>query len=142
MHFFMLMPHRIRKVSGLTHERIDLISISGHKIFAPKGVGILIKKTRDYSSIKLKPLMFGGGQENGVRPGTLAVPLIGGIGLAAELAYKNKEARNKHNKELFQKFCFLLESNSFKIIGDKDNTVIISYLHPMLLWMERQQYWL
>ncbi|MDC3075697.1 aminotransferase class V-fold PLP-dependent enzyme [Paracoccaceae bacterium] len=109
-----------KSLSGLTHERIDLISISGHKIFAPKGVGILIKKTRDYSSIKLKPLMFGGGQENGVRPGTLAVPLIGGIGLAAELAYKNKEVRNKHNKELFEKFCFLLESNSFKIIGDKD----------------------
>jgi cysteine desulfurase len=68
--------------SDLIHPRIEMISISGHKIGAPKGVGALITRRRGYKRPPLQPLMFGGGQERGLRPGTLAVPLIAGLGFA------------------------------------------------------------
>ena len=71
------------------HERIDMISVSGHKIYGPKGVGALITRRRKYKKPPLKPLVFGGGQEKGLRPGTLPVPLIAGFGLAAELSKKH-----------------------------------------------------
>ena len=62
------------KVSDdLKNKRIDLISVSGHKIYAPKGVGALVSRKRDYVKLPLKPISFGGGQEQGLRPGTLPV---------------------------------------------------------------------
>jgi cysteine desulfurase len=59
--------------------RVDIVSASGHKIGAPKGVGILGMRRRKWALPPVKPLMFGGGQEFGLRPGTLAVPLIAGM---------------------------------------------------------------
>jgi len=67
----------------LKNQRIDLISVSGHKIYAPKGIGALITRRRGYEKVPLKPLMFGGGQERGIRPGTLPVALIAALGEAA-----------------------------------------------------------
>ena len=75
----------------LTHSRIDLLSVSSHKIYGPKGVGALISRRRNYKRAPLIPLTYGGGQEKGLRPGTLPVPLIAGFGLAGELARKNNE---------------------------------------------------
>jgi cysteine desulfurase len=75
-----------KDIESLTHTRIDLISISGHKIHAPKGVGALIMRRRNHQRPPLKPLTHGGGQERGLRPGTLPVHLIAGLGKAAELA--------------------------------------------------------
>lgn len=68
----------------IRHERIDLISASGHKIYGPKGVGALVTRRRDYKRPPLQPLFHGGGQEKGLRPGTLPVALIAGLGVAAE----------------------------------------------------------
>lgn len=63
----------------------DLISISGHKIHGPKGMGALyIKK-----GTKIAPIVFGGGQQNGIRPGTENVPGIAGLGLAAKMCFSN-----------------------------------------------------
>ena len=70
----------------LKNQRIDLISVSGHKIYAPKGIGALITRRRGYEKVPLKPLMFGGGQERGVRPGTLPVALIAALGESAALS--------------------------------------------------------
>jgi cysteine desulfurase len=70
----------------LKNQRIDLISVSGHKIYAPKGIGTLITRRRGYEKVPLKPLMFGGGQERGIRPGTLPVALIAALGEAAALS--------------------------------------------------------
>lgn len=64
---------------------IDLVSISGHKIGAPKGVGALLTRRRGRTSVPLTPLMFGGGQERKLRPGTLPVPLVAGLAKAAEI---------------------------------------------------------
>ena len=61
---------------------VDLLSISGHKLYAPKGVGALYLR----NGFRLEPLLRGGGQENGHRSGTENVPYIVGLGKAAELA--------------------------------------------------------
>ena len=78
---------------ALRNKRIDLISISGHKIFAPKGVGALVVRRRGYDRVPLRPLVFGGGQERGLRPGTLPVQLIVALGLAAEIAVQDNVLR-------------------------------------------------
>ena len=64
---------------------IDLMSISGHKVYAPKGIGVLYVRRSD-PPIRLAPLLDGGGHERGLRSGTLPVPLIVGLGLALEIA--------------------------------------------------------
>lgn len=76
-------------IAPLRNRRIDLLSISGHKIYAPKGIGALITRRRGFDRAPLSPLMFGGGQERGLRPGTVPVALAVGLGLAAELAQKD-----------------------------------------------------
>lgn len=80
-------------IEPLHNQRIDLLSISGHKIYAPKGIGALITRRRGYDKVPLSPLMYGGGQERGLRPGTVPVALAVGLGLAAELALKDHAQR-------------------------------------------------
>ncbi|QYF91070.1 aminotransferase class V-fold PLP-dependent enzyme [Arthrobacter sp. PAMC25284] len=58
---------------------IDMVSFSGHKIGGPKGIGGLIIRRRGWKPVPLQPLMFGGGQERKLRPGTLPVPLVMGL---------------------------------------------------------------
>src|SRR5208282_2646316 len=62
----------------LRNPRIDLVSVTAHKIYGPKGVGALISRRLGFDRPPLAPLMFGGGQERGLRPGTLPVHLIAG----------------------------------------------------------------
>jgi cysteine desulfurase len=83
-----------RLVEPLRHPRIDLISVSGHKINGPKGIGALVVRRREDRRPPLRPLMFGGGQERGLRPGTLPVPLVVGLGVAAELAIQEADERS------------------------------------------------
>ena len=85
--------------AALRHRRIDLISVSGHKINAPKGVGALIVRKRGGARPPLTALMHGGGQERGLRPGTLAVPSIAGLGKAAELAIEDQDIRARRCTE-------------------------------------------
>ncbi|MGY1753804.1 cysteine desulfurase DndA [Blastococcus sp. SYSU D01042] len=79
----------------LSLPRIDLLSLSAHKVFGPKGVGALIARRRGWRRPPLEPLTFGGGQERGLRPGTLPVPLIAGFGLAAALANSERDERRR-----------------------------------------------
>jgi cysteine desulfurase len=85
-----------KHIAALRNRRIDLLSISGHKLYAPKGIGALVARRRGYQRIPLRPLMFGGGQERGLRPGTLPVALIAGLGLAAALALREHAERTRH----------------------------------------------
>ena len=82
-----------KDLQPLRSPRIDLISVSSHKIYGPVGVGALVARRRGFKRIPLRPLTFGGGQEHGLRPGTIPVPLVVGLGLAAELARTNIRAR-------------------------------------------------
>ena len=91
-------------IPELRHHRIDLLSASGHKIYGPKGVGVLVVRHRGKQKVPLTPLIFGGGQEHGLRPGTLPVPLIVGLGKSAELAAKHHgewEAKCRDFREKF-----------------------------------------
>jgi cysteine desulfurase len=74
-------------------ERIDLVSVSGHKIFGPMGIGALVARRRGYQRPPLSPLMYGGGQERGMRPGTVPVPLVAGLGEACRLASSERAKR-------------------------------------------------
>jgi len=80
-------------IAPLQNPRIDLISISAHKVYGPKGVGALISRRRQGTRAPLAPLMFGGGQERGIRPGTLPVHLIAGLGRAAQLTLRDHKQR-------------------------------------------------
>lgn len=81
---------------------IDLASISGHKIYAPKGVGALYVRRRP--RVRLEPIINGGGQERGMRSGTLPTPLVVGLGKAAEVAIMDMEKDFQHIKKLSDLF--------------------------------------
>ncbi len=84
-----------KELSLLADQRIDMISVSGHKIYGPKGIGALIVRRRKGGFPPLQPLFFGGGQEQGLRAGTLPVPLIAGLGEAAKLAVRDQSQRRE-----------------------------------------------
>jgi cysteine desulfurase len=108
-----------KELNALRHPRVELVSISGHKIFAPKGVGALIMRRRNGGERPpLAPLTFGGGQERGVRPGTLPVALIAGLGLAAELAVTEADARAAHNRIFRERLLAALAPLDPVINGD------------------------
>lgn len=77
-------------------QGIDLLSVSGHKIHGPKGVGFLYIK----SGVKIKPLIYGGGQQSGMRSGTENVPGVAGLGVAAREMYKDHEEKVRRVTEL------------------------------------------
>ena len=103
----------------LKDKRIDLISISGHKIFAPKGIGALITRLRNFNKPPLKPLFFGGGQEAKLRPGTLPVHLIVGLGMAAKIAKKELKKRQTKNKKIYDQVIKLMNNLGGKLNGDE-----------------------
>ncbi|CAI0430630.1 unnamed protein product [Linum tenue] len=72
---------------------VSLMSLSGHKIYGPKGIGALYMRRRP--RIRVEPQMNGGGQERGIRSGTVPTPLVVGMGAACELAAKEMEYDDK-----------------------------------------------
>ena len=80
---------------------IDLMSISGHKIYGPKGIGALYIRRKP--RVKIEAIINGGGQERGLRSGTLAVPLIVGFGEASRIAKLEMENEGKRIKILAEK---------------------------------------
>ena len=81
-------------------QGIDLLSVSSHKFHGPKGAGFLYCS----SKVNLHPIIFGGGQQSGMRSGTENVPGAAGMGLAAQLAYQNFEQKKAHLNELRRYF--------------------------------------
>jgi cysteine desulfurase len=83
-----------KELQALKSQRLDLISVSAHKIFGPKGIGALVMRSNSRTD-RLQPLLYGGGQERGLRPGTIPVALAVGFGVAADLAVRNFDLRRK-----------------------------------------------
>lgn len=81
-------------------QGIDLLSVSGHKIHGPKGVGFLYVNEK----VKIKPIILGGGQQKGMRSGTENVPGAAGLGLAAEIVHKHLLEEQTRLYELRQAF--------------------------------------
>jgi cysteine desulfurase len=115
-------------------KRVDLISISGHKIYAPKGIGALVTRRRRFKRPPLKSLMFGGGQEFGLRPGTLPVPITAGFGLAAELALVEADSRRRRCSTMAAFLDDSFTSAGFSGVGDLNRRVycVAAYKHPTL----------
>ncbi|KAG6546488.1 hypothetical protein Mapa_012037 [Marchantia paleacea] len=82
--------------------KIDLMSISAHKIYGPKGVGAIYLRRRP--RVRVEAQMSGGGQERGIRSGTVATPLAVGMGAACEIAMQEMNNDEKHILELQQRF--------------------------------------
>jgi cysteine desulfurase len=80
---------------------IDLMTISGHKVYGPKGIGALYIRRKP--RVRLTSMMQGGGQERGLRSGTLASPIIAGFGLAAEIAQQEMQSENIRLSKLWNK---------------------------------------
>lgn len=112
-----------KDVATLQNGRIDLMSISGHKLYAPKGVGALVCRRREFERVPLAPLFFGGGQEWGLRPGTLPVALIVGLGLAAELASQEGSKWTRACQEFRAKAVTGLAPLDPEFNGDQERTL-------------------
>jgi cysteine desulfurase len=98
-------------------SNIDLLSISGHKIYGPKGIGILFIRQR----VLIEPLLFGGTQECGLKPGTENLPGIVGIGKAIELRTQELEAEAIRLNAMQQKLIDeLLQIDGTHLNGPKD----------------------
>ena len=78
--------------------KIDLLSISGHKVYGPKGVGAIYVRRRP--RVRMEPLISGGGQERGLRSGTLPTPLVVGLGKACAVALEEMEHDRQHATRL------------------------------------------
>ncbi len=82
---------------------IDLMSISGHKIYGPKGIGAIFIRRKP--RVRIKPLFSGGGQERGIRSGTVPTALAVGLGKAAEIAKQEMQQDYQKISKLSQKFA-------------------------------------
>ncbi len=95
-------------------EGIDLLSVSGHKIHGPKGVGFLYIDEK----VKIKPLIYGGGQQKGMRSGTENVPGVAGLGVAAAEMYRNHQEK--------MDYLYDLKDYMMKRVAEIDGVVINS----------------
>jgi cysteine desulfurase len=102
---------------------IDLMSISGHKIYGPKGIGALYVRRRP--RVRLVAMINGGGQERGFRSGTLPTPLCVGLGEAAEICMKEMDAEAKRLTRLRDRLLKGLQSKLTDIVvnGDLDHRI-------------------
>jgi len=97
---------------------IDLLSISGHKIYGPKGIGALYVRRKP--RVRLVPLIVGGGQERGFRSGTLPTPLCVGLGEAAEICLKEMDAEAGRLKKLQERMLKGLQAKLPEIYVNGD----------------------
>lgn len=102
--------------------KIDLMSISGHKIYGPKGIGALYVRRRP--RVRVEALQSGGGQERGMRSGTLPTPLVVGLGAACEISQQEMEYDHKRISSLSERLINKLTGSLTNVIrnGDPDET--------------------
>lgn len=120
-------------VDDLQKVQYDLLSCTAHKIYGPQGIGALITRIRNNKRPPIKPIIYGGGHESGLRPGTLPVALIVGFGKACEIA--ESEYNDNYSKYEKSKNDILKMINDsgvkFEINGDQQycmpNTLNISF---------------
>ncbi|MDR2201749.1 MAG: aminotransferase class V-fold PLP-dependent enzyme [Clostridiales bacterium] len=121
-------------ISELQAVRYDMLSATAHKMYGPQGIGILVLRKRNYKRLPILPHTRGGGQENGLRPGTLPVALIAGFGKAAEIAIENHDKWAEQSKRLKVDALLTLEKSGVKytINGEQrycvDTTLNVAFI--------------
>ncbi len=102
---------------------IDLMSISGHKVYAPMGIGVLYVRRRP--RVRLEAMISGGGQEQGMRSGTLAAPLCVGLGKASEIAAQDMDEEAARLKAFRDRFLGAIMSRlpDVTVNGDRDHRI-------------------
>ena len=99
---------------GSLADHADLVSLSGHKMYGPQGIGALYIR-RDLQE-RIEPLIYGGGQQNGLRSGTAPMPLCVGMGAAAALATGSEAAEERERVgRQRDRFAGLLEAGAFPV---------------------------
>jgi cysteine desulfurase len=99
---------------------IDLLSLTGHKFYGPKGIGALYIANRP--GCHVEPILFGGGQQRRIRPGTLPTDLVAGLGLAAEIAASSIDVDLRHLKSLRERlWAGLRDVDGILVNGDLEN---------------------
>lgn len=98
----------------------DLVSISGHKLYGPKGVGALYVRRKP--RVRLEPLQSGGGQERGIRSGTVPTPLTVGLGAACEVSMEEMDNDMEHVKRLSNRLIDQIQASIPQVYrnGDPD----------------------
>ena len=133
-------------VPELKKVKYDMLSMSAHKMYGPQGVGTLILKKKRYKLPPVKAIMYGGQQEQGIRPGTTPVALVAGLGKACELAeleYGENSAALIRIKEAVLK---LIENSGLEYTfnGDQNfclsNTINVSFKGVESLMLSSKQY--
>lgn len=121
-------------VEEIQHLHYDMMSISAHKMHGPQGVGALILKKKRYALPPVSPIMFGGPQEHGIRPGTLPTALIAGFGYACELALSEYKEKSDISSKLRQSLLDEIRKSGvqYKINGSQEfcvpTTLNVSFL--------------
>jgi cysteine desulfurase len=123
---------------------VDLLSLSAHKFYGPKGVGALYLR----KGVPLEPLILGGGQERGIRAGTTNVAGIVGLGRAAEIALAELPQRMDHNRALREQLIDNLERilSDFQLTGHRSErlpgsvSICVQYVEgeSMLLYLDQE----
>ena len=104
---------------NISEFNIDFLSFAGHKIYGPKGIGVLFIR----KGVTLPPLIFGGGQENNLRAGTENVDAIAGFGLASEIATSNLDDNIEHLTQIENCFLNSLQKNDVDFMLNGKNRV-------------------
>lgn len=117
---------------ALRSAKYDLLSFTAHKISGPQGVGALVmKRDKRYQRPPIRPLMFGGPQERGYRPGTTPVALVAGFALAAELADREAAASLEACRSIRDNLMRAISPLTYELNGDQSyclpSTVNISF---------------
>jgi len=109
-------------VEELKTVKYDMLSMSAHKIGGPQGIGALILRKKGYKLPPIKGIMYGGQQEHGIRPGTIPVALVAGLGAACEFALEEyKQNAQKCMKIKKRLLNILAESGiSYEINGNQN----------------------
>ena len=121
------------KLNDILRETVyDMLSVTAHKIGGPQGIGAFVfKRDASYRRPPIQPLMYGGQQERGYRPGTTPVALVAGFGLAAELCDKEASEHMKTCKIIKKEFFKSIEGLKYQINGEQKyclpTTVNISF---------------
>lgn len=135
-------------VEELRGLKYDMLSASAHKMYGPQGVGALVLRKKRYKLPPVNPILFGGGQEHGMRPGTLPTALIAGFGEACRIACSEYSSNNEEYKKIKNIILSLLDRSGveYEINGDQNycvsNTINISFsgVNSEALMLSSKQY--